>query len=188
MHIIWKRKQNPYKYLKSIMPGLKKLCVDLEDLEKEYQNPFERILAFFELMSPWHDRITRESRDILKFRQYDGDKYYLDEKVRALFQFIESGGRNVYSINRSMPGSPPHKGNVLLGKVLGVSGPCSVQCYLEDKGIPPMKKEKWGEYEFARPIDDNEIVGHWFIPMFIGLHMPIIKVVKDLDEELRKIL
>lgn len=97
--------------LRKLLSQLKELSRELKALP-QISDPLDRIVIFFNLTSPWYDRIE-ELRESLKFSS-DSE---IGKKLKDLFLCLEKSGRDIYGINRTKRGQMVTGDNVWLGDV-----------------------------------------------------------------------
>lgn len=102
--------------LSKIVLSLISLKQDLNSLD--YLNQLNRIVGFFVLISPWHDRLTEFWQMLELFEKVNYGQYnLLIFQIKALLKHLENAGRDMCGYNRTDTGQEVTPSNVFLGGV-----------------------------------------------------------------------
>jgi hypothetical protein len=160
--------------LRAELPALIRLSIALGSLPKEHYEPLDRIVALFNLVSPWYDRL-----DELRCRLNFSSDTEIGKKIEELFQQFENVGRCQYGWNRTKKGQIVTHDDVFLGNVYGI-WTFNVAQIMGWKNED--KKITWG-YDFGEPVNVYDIISRWQALPFIRSHSEkIVDLIKEIEQ------
>lgn len=157
-------------FLRKKLPELLQLAQDLNYLEANYPEPLDRIVIFFNLISPWHDELPKLQNEFCRFRSGN-----IKDKFEVLFKHFKNAGRCSSGWNRTQPGEQVTGDKVFLGNIFGLFTKTS-DYWKTTKDSP---KGGWG-YPGMENLNPYDVVSRQAID-FIKSHMPIIDLINELE-------
>ena len=105
--------------LHELLPNLKNLEEQLKEVER-ISNPIDRIVKFFDVMSPWDDNSQSISNVIAKFEKAGSHHAEKLEDLKNLRAHINNSGRDPHGWNRTTTGETVTSQKVFLGNTHGL--------------------------------------------------------------------
>ena len=114
--------ENPKKRLAALLPELALLRDKLISISQRMKkDAFGELVNFFNLTSPWHDRIGEIQELIAAFEGVNyGQHTETIQALRTLEAHLVNAGRNEFGWNRTKPGQMVTKSDVYLGNIYGL--------------------------------------------------------------------
>ena len=110
---------NPAQELEAVIRELNTLVENIKPLLHK-SDRCTALVAFFNLISPWHDRGFHNLITKLQQVNWHGQYDSRIEQLRRLQSMFEQSGRHEYGWNRTKQGEVVTEHNVYLGNVFGV--------------------------------------------------------------------